>query len=245
MSDFILTDADGVIRFRGSAAGGSQPFEHVVVPITFDTDNLTVQAFPITAVGIDPANTLRIAGDHAELFPVTSQFTVIGSTLNDGIYTVQSVSVSGGNTIITTDEAIADATVDGEVLNATSGGATTAGVTVYTPTAGDLWLLSRVATTVNVSAAFNGNTPTGWFALGADDYSTFGGQSGLDLTQIDASLDASGHATQATTSNFGGGDKPARFMDDTPLRFLIDDGSFGAPGSSQGEAEIHLIIAHP
>lgn len=57
----------------------------------------------------------EISGDHTLAFPVGSTFKVTGSTGNDGRWTVSAVVFTGGNTRITVDEDIADATADGDI----------------------------------------------------------------------------------------------------------------------------------
>jgi len=55
--------------------------------------------------------------DATALFPVGRQFTVSGSTGNDGTYTVAAIAMDSGKTRITTSEAIPDATADGSIVN--------------------------------------------------------------------------------------------------------------------------------
>lgn len=66
----------------------------------------------------------KIAGDHTDRFPADPlnnyagvPFIVTGSTGNDGTYTVQSVSLDSGNTLIFPNEGIADDTNDGSIIS--------------------------------------------------------------------------------------------------------------------------------
>jgi hypothetical protein len=70
----------------------------------------------ITAVSTG-SDTVTIAGDHTTEFAAGTDFNITGSTGNDGGYTVASVALDGGNTVITVeaDQAIANATADGYV----------------------------------------------------------------------------------------------------------------------------------
>lgn len=75
-------------------------------------DGATVYA--ITAVSI--ANkTFTIGGDQTALIGAGSKITVSGSTGNDGDYNVVSSTLTGGDTVITVVETIADATADGDI----------------------------------------------------------------------------------------------------------------------------------
>jgi len=71
----------------------------------------------ITAVGTGAGGTFGIAGDHTTELAAGTRFNVVGSTGNDGTYTVQSSSYGSPTTTITVtaDETVADATVDGQV----------------------------------------------------------------------------------------------------------------------------------
>lgn len=68
----------------------------------------------ITAVSAGAGGTITLAGDLTAEFPAGTPFTVVGSTGNDGSYTVASVAF-GAATVITieADQTLADATADG------------------------------------------------------------------------------------------------------------------------------------
>ena len=54
-------------------------------------------------------DTFTIAGNHKDSFRVGKQFRVTGSTNNNGTYTVESVALSGGSTVITVEEEVPSA----------------------------------------------------------------------------------------------------------------------------------------
>ena len=60
-----------------------------------------------------------MAGNYASRFAEEDTFEVSGSTLNDGTYTIASVSYNAGDarTELTVEEAIDDATLDGNILH--------------------------------------------------------------------------------------------------------------------------------
>ncbi len=221
--------------------GGSQPF--VRIPIAFDMPNIHVETFAITAVGVDPANTFTIAGDHAALFPPGFLFTVAGSTLNDGIYTVVT-AVFGSATVITVEEAVADATVDGTVTNDCPNGdpVTSSGIVLYTPTPGDIWLPNLAATGFSETTPWDGSSPTGFvFMQGTPDYTlSLDFASPLDLS-IGDTPGGDGHLS-LLDNICGSTVGPVRFNDATPLMLVVTDGSGGDPGSTAGEGEIVLFI---
>lgn len=69
---------------------------------------------PITSL---PANSFAIAGNHVDYFPVDQEFKVLRSTGNDGTYTVFLAAYSDAlGTVISVNEAVPDATVDGYIL---------------------------------------------------------------------------------------------------------------------------------
>lgn len=74
---------------------------------------------PITSL---PANAFAVAGDHVAYFAPGVEFKVLRSTGNDGTYTVFLAAYSSAiGTVITVNEAVPDATVDGYVLLEGSG----------------------------------------------------------------------------------------------------------------------------
>ncbi len=61
-------------------------------------------------------NTLQIAGDLSLVFGMGLDFQVVGSTGNDGAYTILTSSYNGTDTLITTNEPIINATADGSII---------------------------------------------------------------------------------------------------------------------------------
>jgi hypothetical protein len=76
-----------------------------------------VPAFAINAVVTGATGSFRVATDQRQYFPVGYKFKVVGSTGNDGTWTVKSpgATYGGGNTTIPVIETVPDATVDGSV----------------------------------------------------------------------------------------------------------------------------------
>lgn len=71
-----------------------------------------VMAYKIIAVDT-VGEKFTVPGDHTTEFTSGKQLFVSGSTGNDGTYTVASSTLTGTDTIITVNENITDATVDG------------------------------------------------------------------------------------------------------------------------------------
>ena len=69
---------------------------------------------PITGVN-QGTKTFTVAGNATSNFPVTSHFTVSGSTGNDGTYTVVSATFTSSTAIVVV-ESIPNATVDGDII---------------------------------------------------------------------------------------------------------------------------------
>jgi hypothetical protein len=70
--------------------------------------------YTITAVSTG-SSTFTIAGDFTARFTAGTQIQVTGSTGNNGTYTVDGSVLSTGNTIITVDEPVVNATADGVI----------------------------------------------------------------------------------------------------------------------------------
>lgn len=75
----------------------------------------------ITDAYATPIDVITVDNDVGDQFPVGSNFVIVGSTANDGTYTVLSTALVGGDTEITiaADETLADSTVDGDVISTT------------------------------------------------------------------------------------------------------------------------------
>lgn len=72
----------------------------------------------LATVGAAGLGSLRVAGDVAIHFPAGLRITVVGSTGNDGIYSVKNggATFAAGNTTIPVDQAVASAVADGLIL---------------------------------------------------------------------------------------------------------------------------------
>lgn len=58
------------------------------------------------------------AGDQTARILIGDTISIVGSTANDGFYTVAAVSFGGGTTTVTVNETIPDGTVDGTLYHA-------------------------------------------------------------------------------------------------------------------------------
>jgi len=90
---------------EASATGLEYHYTYTVTGGDFDITDVTI--------GTD---TFKVAGDKTEFFVTGAQARVIGSTGNDGNYTVASSSFAAGETSIVVDEDVTDATVDGKIF---------------------------------------------------------------------------------------------------------------------------------
>jgi len=73
---------------------------------------------PILAVATGPMGAFSIAGNQTAYFPSSTAFGVVGSTGNDGNYTVSTTLFDGTNTVIMVAQSVPNATVDGSIQNA-------------------------------------------------------------------------------------------------------------------------------
>lgn len=84
------------------------------------TGGTFVAEYPITTatVGLAGLGSFKIADDQTQNFHAGYRFTVVGSTGNNGVYTVKNggSSFAGGFTTIPVNEAVPDATADGSVI---------------------------------------------------------------------------------------------------------------------------------
>lgn len=87
-------------------------------PDNRSTPRLTQKARPTFQISVATpgTNTLSVVGDETLVFRVGFQFQIVGSTGNDGTHTVQSVTFSGGDTILVTSTNIASAVPDGVII---------------------------------------------------------------------------------------------------------------------------------
>jgi hypothetical protein len=79
-----------------------------------------ISEYPINlaTTGIPGSGSFRVATDVSSQFNAGFRFTVVGSTGNNGIYTVKNggSTHSGGNTTIPVNEAVASAVADGSII---------------------------------------------------------------------------------------------------------------------------------
>ncbi len=230
-------NADGVVTRQFVLDNAQTPGIRIErFPIAFDDLGLSPVTYAITAADPDPANTFTVAGDHAADFVAGQHLTVVGSSVNDGPYTIVS-AVFGAATVITVVETVTDDTPDGDII-------VLPGVVAFTPAAGDLLIASLL--NVSVTTAWDGSTPTLWiFQEGAADYTQGIGSntSGVALDAVDVSLGNTVEGSivyplRLSTS----GEKPWLFNDTTPLRLGYDDGNGADPGSSVGEGEVVFVV---
>jgi hypothetical protein len=75
-------------------------------------------AINLATVGAPGAGAFRVAGDVASQFNAGFRFTVVGSTGNNGVYTVKNggSSFSAGNTTIPVKENVPSGVADGSVI---------------------------------------------------------------------------------------------------------------------------------
>lgn len=75
-------------------------------------------AVNLATVGAPGGGSFRVAGDVTSQFNAGFRFTVVGSTGNDGVYTVKNggSSFSAGNTTIPVKENVPSAVADGSVI---------------------------------------------------------------------------------------------------------------------------------
>lgn len=100
---FILS-GETIEVIDAGAVGGTNVYDYII----------SGGDFSIISVNL-VSNYFEIAGEYADFFPDFSRIKVEGSTDNDGFYTIAAGGVVeiGGNTRITVEETIPDATADG------------------------------------------------------------------------------------------------------------------------------------
>lgn len=112
-----------------------------------------------------------------------------------------------------------------------------AGIPIYVPVPQDL-LVYYGLSTLDISTAWDGSTPTGHFLQGGVDISNGFSGGAIDMTLASSALGDHAHEPTALATT-----APVVFDDDTPVLFSVDDGSAGDPGSTQGAAILRLVIA--
>lgn len=120
MVDTGLVSSDGISRFALATLPAPLSGTNKITPLEGDLDVIaaaTAQCLgerDITAV-VQLSQEFGIAGDWTDFISVGDAITVMGSTGNDGTYTVASATYATGTTTIVVNEAIPDATVDGRL----------------------------------------------------------------------------------------------------------------------------------
>ena len=77
----------------------------------------TPPGWDITDV-VQGSKQFKFLGDQTDRILVGDKISVVGSTGNDGFYTVTAMSFAGGKTIVEVSETIPDATSDGDLFHA-------------------------------------------------------------------------------------------------------------------------------
>lgn len=110
-------DVDWALKTSGATAEEDIGEWTVILGIGVDDTGTpysgpTVGHADITAVN-QPGKVFTVSGDHTATIQVGASISVIRSTGNDGVYTVSTVVLSGADTEVTVNEAVASAVVDG------------------------------------------------------------------------------------------------------------------------------------
>lgn len=119
-TDFLVSDStgnDGEYTVTAVAYAPSTDKTTITVAAVADgTDDGEISLVYQAVAAVSAVNnTFGLTGDFLTTYPVGRQFTVSGSTGNDGDYTVTAVSLAAGVTTITV-ASVADATVDGFLI---------------------------------------------------------------------------------------------------------------------------------
>jgi len=260
LADFL--NADGSVRFGGEVTftdpgnqpggGGSQPGAAIVRAFPFAFDSAGIQeraAVPIMAVN-QGTQTFTVASNQVAGFAPGNNFTVSGSTGNDGLYTIVSAAFGGGSTAVVVVEAIPDGTADGTI-------AAYAGIAVYTPTINDRWLDAWI----EVDTPWDGTTPKGDFGqLSGSAFGVLGDIAGAcDMTNVDAPIGGGTSPSNnvvsitdviivAANSNQTNRFLPGKFVTADPICVWVtqDGKNNGADsGALQGTGTLCIVTATP
>lgn len=222
--------------------------KHIVFPFAFDTPGLVPQHFAITAVN-QGAKTLTFAGDHRALFPDASTVVVQGSTANDGSYTQNgAAALVGGDTVITTHEALPSAVADGTLVDITTAGVVVPG---WTPAVDDIILIEYISYAAN----WDGTFPTYDTYIGtaidaqAGTFASFATTASLSDSNPDLAVVNAHGATPQNNAipgvSFGFITGYVHVLSGGALRVVVSqDGtpSGADPGSTHGAAVLHLLV---
>ena len=119
----IRLATDSVIQILTTAAVAALVQVDTVTLATTYTATINLVAHDYVAsdttlsiIGVSTGSeTFTVANDHRSKIRVGDTFRVSGSTGNDGTFTVASVTLVGGDTVIAVNEDVTDSTVDGQV----------------------------------------------------------------------------------------------------------------------------------
>lgn len=128
--------------------------------------------YAITAAS--PANkTFQFAGNHYRNFPAGKQFRVAGSPANNGTYTVASAVLSGGNTVVTTVEAVPSALSGGAIKSKTPVTATNSvvwdGMISISPDVASTYFLLKAGEKLHLNFGLSGTMTANLTAIEAVD----------------------------------------------------------------------------
>jgi hypothetical protein len=235
----VLTYDSGTSKWRNEAAGGGgglASLRAVRFPVAFDTPGIVPSSFPITSYDVE-TQTIVVAGEHTAAFAPGVGFVMTV----DGFSNQPAGVVSSAYTTETT-VTLSPGSLFPDIVYVSA--LVPVGATVYTPAVGDVLLGNDYAplTAVSVSEAWNGSTPT----LKVLTEEIRRAQS-LSFVALDATVaDDSGGASLMLSASpgfaVGANWRLWRFTTADPILVQVDDNNGADPGSSQGAAEIVLLV---
>ncbi len=111
-----INRVDTLADFVMAAAVASAPDRTVYIGCGGFPAGGSVSGFTITAVSTG-SKTFTVAGDKRKFFDGITRLLVANSTGNDGEYTLTGMALTGGNTVFTVSESVANATGDGTITD--------------------------------------------------------------------------------------------------------------------------------
>jgi hypothetical protein len=221
---------------RGGAAAAAT-ITAIRFPITFATPGLVPESFPLVSWDV-PAQTVTVAGNRTAAFaPGVAFFAILDSEAASPT-TVLTSTFAGGNTTIA-----GAGTFLGDDITYVSA-VVAVGATIYTPTVGDMLLGYNDApfTLVTVSQAWNGATPHLKVLTEAYRQAQSTPFATLDATVADDPFGTSLKLSAPPGFTVGTNWRLWRFTTADPILVQVDDNNNSDPGSTQGAAEIVLLI---
>lgn len=249
----------GTVRGEVTAEALGSPVVKGPFIITHD-QFVPTTGLEITGVTLgSPLDTIRVEGNHVDEFVAGGRALITGSTGNDGSWLIQDVVFDTDHTnIVTTDNSIDDATVDGTVR----GGLLTDPVAFYTPMVGeillDLWYY--------VTEVWDGDVPKGDFGLFEgtlfgffNDFTTISlnqvaeeayGTGLLNMTNDNnTAVSLAGLAYDIVYNSRASSPVPSLFTQANPLKFIANNsghvGDIISDTITQGEIQIYIKTAMP